>query len=60
MNEDKLREIAKETLQETIDSSFIYGYVKNLEKENIKLKEKLHEKNMRIIELNKLVGDCKD
>ena len=31
--------------------------VKQLEKENEKLKEKLHEKNERIIELNKLLED---
>ena len=32
-------------------------YIEKLQKENQELKEKLHEKNERIIELNKLLGD---
>lgn len=52
-----IKELQKELEEKTTILMAGADKVKQLEKENEKLKEKLHEKNERIIELNKLLED---
>ena len=44
-----------ETTYNVVD--IVLNYIDKLQKENEKLKDKLHEKNMQIIKLNELLGE---
>jgi len=47
----------KKQLECEIDArDMLVSLISNLKEENEKLKEKLHEKNERIIEINKIIG----
>ena len=52
-----IKELQKELEEKTTILMAGADKVKQLQEENKKLKEKLHEKNIRIIKLNKLLED---